>query len=185
MVVRFVRVIAGAAKGRRLSAPPGLGTRPLTDRVKEALFSSLGDEVAGARILDLFAGSGSLGIEALSRGAASAVFVEKSRTTAGMIRKNLDVTSLEGEVICADVEPFLRSAHGEFDLAFVDPPYARSLALLEDVLSKTAELLADGGIMVLHRRAGEETPAAPDGTALVDDRRYGDTQLWIYRRELS
>lgn len=178
-----MRVIAGVAKGRRLSTPPGPATRPLTDRAKEALFSSLGDAVGGARILDLFAGSGSLGIEALSRGATGAVFVEKSRAAAGLIRKNLDVTALEGEVICGDVEVFLRSAQGEFNLAFVDPPYATSLALVEEVLLGTAGLLADGGIMVLHRRVGERAPSPPDGTSLVDDRRYGDTQLWLYRRE--
>ena len=180
-----MRVIAGAAQGRRLSAPPGPTTRPFTDRAKEALFSSLGDVVVGARVLDLFAGSGSLGIEALSRGADSATFVEKSRAATEMIRQNLGVTSLDGDVVRGDVEQFLRSARRQFDLAFVDPPYDRSLALLEDVLSQTAELLDDGGIMVLHRRAGEEAPPAPDGTSLVDERRYGDTKLWIFRREPS
>ena len=143
----------------------------------------MGELVVGARVLDLFAGSGSLGIEALSRGAASATFVEKSRQAAGLIRKNLDVTLLDGEVICAAVEKFLPSAQGEFDLAFIDPPYDRSLALVQDVLSGTAGLLADGGTMVLHRRAGEETPSAPHGTVLADERRYGDTQLWLYRGE--
>ena len=180
MVVCLVRVIAGLAKGRRLKAPPGPGTRPFTDRAKEALFSALGEKVVGARILDLFAGSGSLGIEALSRGSASATFVEKSRGAAGLIRKNLDMTLLDGEVICGEVEQFLQSAQGEFDLAFVDPPYDLSLALVEDVLSGTAELLGDGGMIVLHRRAGEEAPLAPGGTTLVDNRRYGDTQLWLY-----
>ncbi len=180
-----MRVIAGAAKGRRLSAPPGPRTRPLTDRAKEALFSSLGEAVVGARVLDLFAGSGSLGIEALSRGADTATFVEKSRAATGLIRKNLDVTSLDGDVIRRDVEQFLSSARGDFDLAFVDPPYERSLALLEDVLSQTAELLSDGGMMVLHRRAGEEAPPAPKGTSLVDERRYGDTILWFFRQGQS
>ncbi len=185
MVVRLVRVIAGVAKGRRLRAPPGSGTRPLTDRAKEGLFSSLGERVVGARILDLFAGSGSLGIEALSRGAADATFVEKARGAAGLIRKNLDMTLLDGEVICGKVEQFLRSAQGGFDLVFVDPPYDLSLALVEDVLSGTAELLGDGGMMVLHRRAGEEAPPAPGGTVLVDERRYGDTRLWLYGRQQS
>jgi 16S rRNA (guanine(966)-N(2))-methyltransferase RsmD len=185
MVVRLVRVIAGVAKGRRLRAPPGRGTRPLTDRAKEGLFSSLGEKVVGARILDLFAGSGSLGIEALSRGAAGATFVERARGATGLIRKNLDVTLLDGEVICGKVEQFLRSAQGEFDLVFVDPPYDLSLALVEEVLSGTAELLGDGGMMVLHRRAGEEAPPAPGGTVLVDERRYGDTRLWLYGREQS
>ncbi len=104
-----MRVIAGVAKGRRLRAPPGSGTRPLTDRAKEGLFSSLGEKVVGARILDLFAGSGSLGREALSRGAAGATFVEKARGAAGLIRKNLDKTLLDGEVICGKVEQSLRS----------------------------------------------------------------------------
>ena len=185
MVVFIVRVISGAAKGRRIKAPPGSSTRPLTDRAKEALFSTLGERVVEARVLDLFAGSGSLGIEALSRGAASATFVEKSRLASGLIRRNLDLTSLDGEVICSEVKAFLESAQGQFDLAFIDPPYDRSLALVQDVLSGTAGLLADGGTMVLHRRAGEETPSAPHGTVLVDERRYGDTQLWLYRGEHS
>ncbi len=177
-----MRVIAGSAGGRRLHAPRGPNTRPLTDRAKEGLFSSLGNDVIGARVLDLFAGSGSLGIEALSRGAAQATFVEKSRIAAGLIRKNLDLTALDGVVVCGYVEKFLQSEKGEFDLVFVDPPYDRSLALVEDVLAGTAPLLGYGGTIVLHRRAGEDAPSAPPEMALTDERRYGDAQLWIFRK---
>ena len=170
-----MRVIAGVAKGRRLQGPPGRDTRPMMDRVKEALFSSLGSRVSGAAVLDLYAGSGSLGIEALSRGAASATFVEKGRPALAALRSNL-------EVVAADVTTYLAGTGDRFDLVFVDPPYRLSLALLEDVLAAAAGVLGNGGVMVVHRRVGEAQPSGPEGITLRDDRRYGDTQLWIYHR---
>jgi 16S rRNA (guanine966-N2)-methyltransferase len=153
------------------------------DRVKEALFSSLGDRVVGARVLDLYAGSGSLGIEALSRGAASVTFVEKARPALAALRSNLGSLGLGGQVVASDVEVYLARVDNEFDLVFVDPPYRLSLALLEDVLAAAAGVLGNGGLMVVHRRVGEASPAAPDGTRLSDERTYGDTQLWIYQRD--
>lgn len=180
-----MRVIAGSAKGRRLQAPPGTDTRPMMDRVKEALFSSLGTHIANADVLDLYAGSGALGIEALSRGAASATFVEKDRKALASIRSNLAELALKGEVIPRSVATYLEGADGSFALVFVDPPYRLSLALVGEVLEGAAALLRNGGIMVLHRRAGEDAPGAPSGTSLRDDRRYGDTQLWIYGKDES
>jgi 16S rRNA (guanine966-N2)-methyltransferase len=176
-----MRVIAGTAGGRRLIAPEGDETRPMMDRVKEALFSSLGAAVIDADVLDLYAGSGALGIEALSRGAASATFVEKARGALSALRSNLETLGVEGRVVASDVGSFLAGAGPGFDLIFVDPPYRLSLALVEEVLAAAAALLANGGVMVVHRRAGEPSPAVPDPIQLVDDRRYGDTQLWVYR----
>lgn len=180
-----MRVIAGSARGRRLKGPPGEDTRPMMDRVKEALFSSLGERVVDARVLDLYAGSGALGIESLSRGAASVTFVEKGRAALDTLRANLEALDFEGRVVGGDVEAFLPAAADVFDLVFVDPPYRLSLALVNEVLEGAAALMANGGTMVVHRRAGESAPAAPPGTGLIDDRRYGTTQLWLYRKDES
>ena len=154
----------------------------MMDRVKEALFSSLGSRVIDAAVLDLYAGSGSLGIEALSRGAASATFVEMGRPALASLRSNLELVGLPGEVVATDVAAYLAGTGDRFDLVFVDPPYRLSLALLEDVLVAAAGVLGNGGVMVVHRRAGEAQPKQPAGITLRDDRRYGDTQLWIYQR---
>lgn len=176
-----MRVIAGSAKGRRLVAPKGGGTRPFTDRAKEALFSSLGDRVHGATVLDLYAGSGSLGIEALSRGARAVTFVERSPQAIRAIEANLAACGFDARVVSADVDAFLCAASDHFDLVFVDPPYRLSLALVNEVLAATAGCLAEGGTMVVHRRAGEEPPTPPHRARLADERRYGDTQLFVFR----
>lgn len=154
----------------------------MMDRVKEALFSTLGSRLPDAVVLDLYAGSGSLGIEALSRGAARATFVERSRSAAGVIMANLERTGLAGEVIVSDVAGYLDRVADHVDLIFVDPPYRLSLALLEEVVAAAAGVLENGGVMVIHRRAGDDGPPAPEGVELVDDRRYGDSLLWIYER---
>lgn len=154
----------------------------MMDRVKEALFSTLGSRLPDAVVLDLYAGSGSLGIEALSRGAARATFVERSRSAAGVIMANLERTGLAGEVIVSDVAGYLDRVADHVDLIFVDPPYRLSLALLEEVVAAAAGVLGNGGVMVIHRRAGDDGPPAPEGVELVDDRRYGDSRLWIYER---
>ena len=179
-----MRVVAGSAKGRRLAAPKGGATRPFTDRAKEALFSSLGGRVADARVLDLYAGSGSLGIEALSRGAREATFVEKSWRALQSIEANLDACGFTGTVVSSDVAEFLAKSTGQFDLVFVDPPYSLSLALVNNVLAAAADRLAEGGTMVVHRRAGETPPTPPIPTELSDERRYGDTQLYVFTRSL-
>ncbi|MGH9167191.1 MAG: 16S rRNA (guanine(966)-N(2))-methyltransferase RsmD [Acidimicrobiia bacterium] len=177
-----MRVIAGTAKGRRLQGPKDADTRPMTDRAKEALFSSLGGAVEGARVLDLFAGSGSLGIEALSRGAVSVIFVERHRRALQALRRNLAATGLEGSVVAEEAGHYLRRADGGVDLAFVDPPYALSLASVEEILQNLSPLLAEGAQVIVHRRAGQPAPQAPD-LRLTDRRRYGDSELWRYQRE--
>lgn len=172
-----VRIIAGRAKGLRLATPGGGGTRPMMDRVREALFSSLGGVVEGAAVLDLFAGSGALGLEALSRGAGSAVFVERSRRAVAVLRANVDAAGLGGRVIAGDVESFLRTDIGTYHVAFVDPPYAASLASVTRVLGLLCPRLAEGAVVVLHRRAGEEEPSPPAGFTVTDRRRYGDAEI--------
>ncbi|MEY2497982.1 MAG: rRNA (guanine966-N2)-methyltransferase [Verrucomicrobiota bacterium] len=159
-----MRVIAGTAGGVRLDAPKA-GVRPTMDRVKAAIFSSLGGEIIGARVLDLFAGSGALGIEALSRGAASALFVEEKSAAVAAIERNLARAKLESQVRKQDVFAFLHSEQqGEpFGIIFADPPYEKSKAggeftqlLLED--KKLADLLAPTGIFVLEKRPTELMP---------------------------
>jgi 16S rRNA (guanine966-N2)-methyltransferase len=147
------------------------------DRVREALFSSLGAAVEGAAVLDLFAGSGSLGLEALSRGAASAVFVERSRRAVAVLRANVDVAGLGGKVVAGDVESFLSTDTGTYRVAFVDPPYAASLASVTRVLDLLRPRLAEGAVVVLHRRAGEAEPGSPAGFTVTDRRQYGDAEI--------
>lgn len=174
-----MRVIAGVYRGRRLVAPPGRDTRPTSDRVREALFSILGP-IDGARVLDLFAGSGALGIEALSRGAASADFVERAPAALKALSTNLEAVGVEARVHARDARAYLRDARaaGEtYDLAFLDPPY-RDAAGLSPAL-ELAPLLAAGGRAVSEsdRRAPLDLPELE----VVDERRYGDTLIRIHR----
>jgi 16S rRNA (guanine966-N2)-methyltransferase len=178
-----VRVIAGAAKGRRLKSPPGDATRPMMDRVKEAIFSSLGAAVHGTRVLDLYAGSGSLGLEALSRGADSATFVEWRRDVARVLRENIEMIGLGGVVIAEKVEDHLKKPGIPVDLAFVDPPYDLALPSVEQVLGLLTRRLADGAIVVLHRRVGTGEPALPPGVEATGRRRYGDAEVTMLTKE--
>ena len=159
-----MRVIAGEAGGIRLDVPKS-EVRPTMDRVKAAIFSSLGEEIIGANVLDLFAGTGALGIEALSRGASSALFVEENAAAVAAIERNLMRTKLEGRVRKQEVFAFLRSAQvrDPFRIIFADPPYEKTksggaitLMLLNDV--KLAKLLEPAGIFVLEKRPAEKMP---------------------------
>lgn len=178
-----MRIIAGTAKGRRLVGPPGLDTRPLTDRAKEALFSSLGGRIAGAAVLDLYAGSGSLGLEALSRGAASADFVEWNRQAVASLRQNVVAVSLGGTVHAIDVEQFLDRTTARFDLVFVDPPYRLDDDSVASVLEALVGACAAGATVVVHRRKDGAPPAVPEGLHLEASRRYGDVELWRFVKE--
>jgi len=153
------------------------------DRVKAAIFSMLGESVIGARVLDLFAGSGSLGIEALSRGAASALFVESNRQAANAIERNLATASLEARVRVADVFTFLRHASGAFDIIFADPPYeaaATGESFTELLLKNNAlgQLLAPDGALVLEKRPDERTPEYRNWK-LLRARNYGATEVLL------
>ena len=177
-----MRVIAGRFGGRRLSAPRGARTRPTADRVREALFSVLGD-LEGARVLDLFAGSGALGLEALSRGAAAATFVDSAPAALRALRDNLSALEIgaeAAEVRRADARAFLRSARKagrQYDLVFLDPPYRRAAALARDLDRDLPAVLSPGA-----RVAVETGRQAPLGLALqlLDERRYGDTLIRIH-----
>jgi 16S rRNA (guanine966-N2)-methyltransferase len=175
-----VRVIAGEAKGRRLAGSRHATFRPTTGRVREALFSTLGAGVAGARILDLYAGSGALGIEALSRGAASAVFVDPDPAAVAAIRANLDLTGLHSRasVLRLSAERFVaRAPEGAFDLIFMDPPYSDGLPL--EVLAALAGggFLEHGAEVVVEISAGTDAAGDLAGFDLVSRRRYGDSAL--------
>ena len=175
-----MRVVAGRLGGRRLTAPAGPQTRPTSDRVREALFSALGG-VEGLRVLDLFAGSGALGIEALSRGAAAATFVERQPGALRALRGNLASLELEGhEVARSDARQFLRKARTagrEYDLVFVDPPYRRAAALGRELSELVPPVLASGGTVV-----SESDRRDPLDLALPvrTERRYGDTLIRIH-----
>jgi 16S rRNA (guanine966-N2)-methyltransferase len=182
-----MRVIAGAAGGIQLDVPK-TGVRPTMDRVKAAIFSSLGELVIGARVLDLFAGTGALGIEALSRGAASALFVEDDAAAGSVIERNLVRTKLEGRVRKQDVFAFLRTGQSTeaFRIIFADPPYEKMKSgerftqlLLES--TELAGLLEPSGIFVLEKRPEEKLPA----TALWEitrARKYGATEVLFLQR---
>ncbi len=177
------RIIAGAAGGRRLKAPPGQGTRPTSDRVKEALFSSLGD-LTGLRVLDLYAGSGGLAIESLSRGAAAAVLVEQDRRTAQVITANLataDVTDRARLVVCPVAAFCDKPIGGPFDLVIADPPYAIPITTIAEELDSLARAGAvrTGTRIVLER--DRRTPEPVPGLLEHDrDRAYGDTVLRFF-----
>jgi 16S rRNA (guanine966-N2)-methyltransferase len=179
-----LRVIAGVAKGRRLVAPKS-GTRPTTDRIKEALFASLGPSVVDATVLDLFAGSGALAIEALSRGATRAVFVDRDRAAEEAIRANLDATGFgaRARVRRSSVAAFLTTAIAEapFDLVLIDPPYdapGPEVSGVLDALAKGA-LVVPGGIVVVERRKSGEPLTLPEGWSIEKERAYGDTLLVV------
>lgn len=179
-----MRVITGKAKGRKLRSVPGGGTRPMTDRAKSALFSILGDEVVGCRFLDLFAGTGQVGIEALSRGAAEAVFVERGLPALRTLRENLALTGLAdvARVVRADVFAFLSGEAEPFDYIYIAPPQYHGLwAETLRVLDACPNWLSEDGraIAQIHPREFEELPLA--SLRLFDRRRYGGVMLCFYR----
>lgn len=177
-----MRVIGGSAGGIRLAVPKR-GVRPTMDRVKAAIFSSLGDAIAGARVLDLFAGSGALGIEALSRGASLVVFVEKDRQSAEIIQRNLAKTKLKGRVRQQDVFDFLRHASGAetFQIIFADPPYEKTKhghSYTEKLVTNEAlpRLLEIHGLFVLEKHPAEKMPKTKFWK-LVREKTYGATEV--------
>ena len=178
-----MRVIAGAYKGRRLAAPTWPGLRPTSDRLKESVFAILAPELEGARVLDGFAGSGALGIEALSRGAASVVFVEHDARAAELVERNLAHCRIaDGYVmIRAEFTRALRqlAADRRFDLALLDPPYDR--ADLDAVVDAAAGRMAPGGVIVLEHASRRQAPARAGGFAAVRQVKAGDSTATFYR----
>jgi 16S rRNA (guanine966-N2)-methyltransferase len=179
-----VRIIAGSAKGHRL-APVPAGTRPVSDRAREGVFSSLGPAIEGARVLDAYAGTGALGIEALSRGAEHAMFVDSAPGAIRTIRQNLSRTGLEGraEVHRAEVLAFLRRSKDTFDVVFADPPYALPEHEIRTFLSGIHAVLHSGGMLVLTRPSRSNKPVIPLDWPVAKRLEYGDTLILVARED--
>ncbi|MCD8376035.1 MAG: 16S rRNA (guanine(966)-N(2))-methyltransferase RsmD [Oscillospiraceae bacterium] len=179
-----MRVISGSARGRVLKTPPGLDTRPTTDRVKQAMFNIIQFDVPGRRVLDLFGGTGQLAVEALSRGARSAVIVERSAAAVQVIQENLEMARLadRARVVREDAEVFLSRPPGPFDLIFLDPPYGTGL--LERSLTQIAaiDILAECGIILCESPVDLQPPPLAAPYVLGKTYRYGKTQLTLYHK---
>lgn len=179
-----MRVIAGRWRGRPLRAPKGFTVRPTSDRVREAIFDILGERVSGAAALDLFAGSGALGLEALSRGAASAVFVEADQGAFDILCRNIDTLGAAGaEPLRMDYRQALRRlrARGSrFGLVFLDPPYGKGLAAESAAALGRSGLLDAGAAVVVEDAVRSPDSPFPEGWETVADRRYGDTRVMIF-----
>lgn len=199
-----MRVIAGIYKGRKLAAPPGKEIRPTTDKTKEAIFSILTNEIPGARVLDIFSGTGALGIEALSRGADICVFCEKSKTALSQIRDNLDHCGIDVRTlhrvfetdeidepvaaICpGDMEKTLdhiaQVSNGPFDVILMDPPYGQGLCQKAMEIIGEEGLLDEDGLIVCEHPDNEELPDEAGGFVKTKERRYGISRVSIYRRK--
>ena len=179
-----MRVITGTARGNRLKTPDGLQTRPTADRVKEAVFSAIQFEIQNSRFLDLFAGSGQMGIEALSRGASSAVFVDGRREACKLVEENLKITgfSSKAKVVQSDYLAYLDRCGETFDFIFLDPPYAE--VFLENALKRISEIdiLSDCGIIICERPVEKQLALEITGFERSKDYRYGKTCVTIYRK---
>lgn len=179
-----MRVITGSARGVRLQAPKGMDTRPTLDQVKEGIFSAIQFEVEGRRVLDLFAGSGQMGIEALSRGAKSAVFVDMRQDACAVVRSNLEKTRLtpSAQVLRSDYLSYLSHCRETFDLIFLDPPYAE--IFLENALKSISEIdiLSECGILICERPAEKTLPAQIGCLHVSREYRYGRVTVSLYRK---
>lgn len=180
-----MRVITGSARGRRLGELKGTETRPTTDKVKESIFNCIQFDVEDARVLDLFAGTGQLGIEALSRGAQSAVFVDRRTEAAKLVRDNLALCGFtdRAQVVCGDAMGYLSSLRTKFDIIFLDPPYEAEL--LEQALAHIArfDILSPRGIIVAESPLDKPLPALSAPYGVYREYRYGKIKVTIYHRE--
>lgn len=179
-----MRVITGSARGRRLGELRGMETRPTTDKVKESIFNCIQFDVAGARVLDLFAGTGQLGIEALSRGAQSALFVDRRADAVKLVRENLALCRLEenAQVVCGDSLAQLAALRSRFDLIFLDPPYDSTL--LEEAIARITmfDILSPGGIIVAESALDKSIPPLEAPYSASREYRYGKIKVTILRR---
>ncbi|NJD62687.1 MAG: 16S rRNA (guanine(966)-N(2))-methyltransferase RsmD [Deltaproteobacteria bacterium] len=179
-----MRIVAGKWRGRPLRAPKGLAVRPTSDRVREAIFDILGERVSGTSVLDLFAGSGALGLEALSRGASRAGFVEPDPAAFAVLRKNVETLGAgEAEAWQLDYRQALRRLRARpqrFDLVFLDPPYRKGLASESAAAPAGAGTVRDGGTVVVEEAVRAPEASFPEGWALFIDRRYGDTRVMLF-----
>lgn len=180
-----MRVISGSARGRRLKALPGMDTRPTADKVKEAVFNIIQFDIEGRSVLDLFGGTGQMGIEALSRGAAHCTFVDLRKEAVGIIRENLAATGLAGsaQVIQGDSLAFLSRCKEKFDIILLDPPYGSGL--LEKALETitTIDIVSEHGIIVCENGSGAVWPTLPVPYRMQKEYRYGKIRTALYRRD--
>lgn len=177
-----MRVITGSARGMTLRTLEGDNVRPTTDRVKEAIFSILQFDLEGKRVLDLFAGSGQLGIEALSRGAAKATFVDSERSSIAVVKENLQKTRLadKADIVQTDAFAFLRMTAAEFDIVLLDPPY--STGLLQRALEAVSDNVAPGGIVICESPFGEEMPEESGELKKYREYKYGKIAVTTYTK---
>lgn len=177
-----MRVITGSARGRKLRTPDGMDIRPTTDNVKESVFNILQFDIEGRRVLDLFAGTGQLGIECLSRGARETVFVDRDITSVKIVKENLKACGFSAPVLQQDALSYLRSC-GRFDLIFVDPPYDSDLyeSVLETINS--VDILSDGGIIMCESRRDRIMPEMKAPYRKRKEYSYGKVKLSLYVRE--
>ena len=179
-----MRVITGSARGRRLKTPEGQDIRPTTDNVKESVFNILQFDIEGRRVLDLFAGTGQLGIECLSRGAREAVFIDADRDAVKIVKENLKTCGFSAPVLQQDALSYLNNC-GKFDLVFIDPPYDADL--YEPVLEKinSVDILSDGGIILCESRRETVLPEMRRPYYKKKEYRYGRVKLSLYAKESS
>ncbi len=176
-----MRVITGLARGRKLLTLDGDDVRPTTDRTKEAMFSSIQFDIEGARVLDLFAGSGQLGIEALSRGAKSAVFVDRNKQAIEIVKKNLQSTGLAKNAIVlnTDADTYITTTKETFSFVFMDPPYSKGI--LQTLIPLAERVVAEGGAIICEHPLGEELPEELERMKIYRTYRYGKTAVTVYR----
>jgi 16S rRNA (guanine(966)-N(2))-methyltransferase RsmD len=177
-----MRITGGTGRGRKLKVPPGDRVRPTSDKVKQALFNILGGKVEGAAFLDLFAGAGGIGIEALSRGAERVVFVDSSRESLEIIRHNIDELGFRerAQVVKSSAGSFLKKPAGPYDIVFLDPPYAEELRPLLEAIAG-ADILKPEAVVVAEHFKKQPSPERAGSLALYRETRYGDTVLAFYR----
>lgn len=178
-----MRIVTGKARGVRLSTPEGLNTRPTSEMTKEAVFSMIHFDIEGAVFLDLFAGSGQMGMEALSRGASKAYFVDMGRDAQKCIRDNLIKAKMQSDatVVAMDAAGFLAGCRDTFDIAFLDPPYESGL--LQELLPVLCKKMSDTGIIICETQRDEELPEKIDDFVCKKPHRYGKAKITLYRRE--
>lgn len=177
-----MRVITGTARGRKLREPSGMDIRPTTDVVKEAVFNIIQFDIEGRRVLDLFAGTGQLGIEALSRGAVECVFVDESREAVAIVKENLAKCRFTAKVVQADSIGYLRGA-GKFDIIFLDPPYDSDLLDKSLEIIQNVDILTEGGIIVSESRREKSLPELKPPYVSALTRNYGKVRISVYKKE--
>ncbi len=182
-----MRVITGSVRGRKLVVPEGLETRPTSDMLKQAVFNIIQFDIEGRRVLDLFAGTGQMGIEALSRGALEAVFIDRRAQAIAAVRKNIELCGFDAQsrVIQADAEAFLSPGCGKFDVILIDPPYDSALA--ESALEKIGafDILNDGGIIICESDAGKQLPELSAPYAKGREYKYGKKKITVYGKSAA